>query len=266
MKFAFMNLGCPNWSLEQTAEMASLYGYDGVELRSAPDNQILFPDAPLTHRLRVKETFEKRGLKICAVAAYSRFSFSDESGFDENRKILTNDIILARDLGAPVVRSFLGENKELTHSQIIKQAAPYINYCCDFAADLGITVAFETHDMWCRSEPIREAFDAITSAGASVLWDAGNNFLAGEPFEKFFAAAGSRCSHVHIKDMILLPDGGHKYTLPGEGSVPFGECFDLLRKNGYAGYVTFEWEKRWHPELEEPEAAFPAFIQYVKGL
>ncbi|RYG31354.1 MAG: sugar phosphate isomerase/epimerase, partial [Chitinophagaceae bacterium] len=32
---------------------------------------------------------------------------------------------------------------------------------------------------------------------------------------------------------------------------------------GYQGYYSFEWEKLWHPEIEEPEAAlaqYPAEI------
>jgi hypothetical protein len=28
-----------------------------------------------------------------------------------------------------------------------------------------------------------------------------------------------------------------------------------LVKTGYRGYFNFEWEKRWHPEIEEPEVA-----------
>jgi hypothetical protein len=29
---------------------------------------------------------------------------------------------------------------------------------------------------------------------------------------------------------------------------------DVLVKLRYRGYNNFEWEKHWHPEIEEPEA------------
>ena len=41
------------------------------------------------------------------------------------------------------------------------------------------------------------------------------------------------------------------------------ESIQLLQKGGYQGYYSFEWEKLWHPEIEEPEIAlaeYPAEI------
>jgi len=32
---------------------------------------------------------------------------------------------------------------------------------------------------------------------------------------------------------------------------------DVLRRGGYDGWLVAEWEKRWHPEIEEPEVALP---------
>jgi hypothetical protein len=33
------------------------------------------------------------------------------------------------------------------------------------------------------------------------------------------------------------------------------------RRNGYTGYYCFEWEKKWHPEIEDPEVAFPHYAK-----
>jgi hypothetical protein len=35
----------------------------------------------------------------------------------------------------------------------------------------------------------------------------------------------------------------------------------VLAKAGYKGYYCFEWEKKWHPEIEEPEVAFPHYAK-----
>jgi len=266
MKLSFTNLACPNWNLEEIAAKAKEYGYDGVELRSHSDNPYLFPNPPLSHRKYVKDLFDGYKLNICCVSAYSQFATSDDKTLEQNKQILIDDIILARDLNAPMVRSFLGENKNLTNEQVIEFAAPYLNYCADFADSFGIKVVFETHDVWCGGELMQVAFDQITSKGAAVLWDVANNHERGETVKGFFDAIGSKCAHVHMKDLYKDENGKTKLCLMGEGEVDIKECIGLLKNAGYGGYITFEWEKRWHPDIEEPEIALPQFVRYMKGL
>jgi hypothetical protein len=33
----------------------------------------------------------------------------------------------------------------------------------------------------------------------------------------------------------------------------------LLAAGGYRNWVSVEWEKRWHPEIEAPEVALPQY-------
>jgi hypothetical protein len=41
----------------------------------------------------------------------------------------------------------------------------------------------------------------------------------------------------------------------GKGEAPIFEGIDALAGGGYPGYYSFEWEKLWHPEIEEPAIA-----------
>jgi len=266
MKFSFTNLGCPNWGIEEIAAKAAEYGYDGVELRSHSDNPYLYPNPPLSHRKYIRDIFDRQKINICCISAYSQFADSNETILDKNRQILIDDIILARDLNVPFVRSFLGQNPALTNEQIIEYAAPYLNYCADFADSLGIKVVFETHDVWCGSDLMKLAFSKITSKGAAILWDVANNHDAGESLNGFFDAVGSKCVHVHMKDLYRDKNGNLKLCLTGDGEVPVKECIELLNSTGYQGYITYEWEKKWHPDIEEPEIALPHFIKYMKDL
>jgi len=34
----------------------------------------------------------------------------------------------------------------------------------------------------------------------------------------------------------------------------------------YDGFVSFEWEKYWHPEIEAPGVALPDFIDAIRKL
>jgi sugar phosphate isomerase/epimerase len=59
-----------------------------------------------------------------------------------------------------------------------------------------------------------------------------------------------------------MEDGWH-YVLPGAGQLPLAESITLLKQSGYNGWLQCEHEKRWHPELLEPEVVFPAFSQWI---
>ena len=52
--------------------------------------------------------------------------------------------------------------------------------------------------------------------------------------------------------------------LAGRGAVSFAEAIDTLHGLSYEGYISFEWEKYWHPEIEEPEVAFEDFATAMK--
>jgi hypothetical protein len=41
---------------------------------------------------------------------------------------------------------------------------------------------------------------------------------------------------------------------------------NALKTSGYDGYLTFEWEKRWHSEIPGPEVAIPHFARFIRAL
>ncbi|MEI9909046.1 MAG: hypothetical protein WDO71_04880 [Bacteroidota bacterium] len=59
-------------------------------------------------------------------------------------------------------------------------------------------------------------------------------------------------------------DDKPQYKFLGQGEVPIFEAVDLLIKGGYKGYYSFEWEKLWHPELEEPAIALADYPKAMK--
>ena len=59
---------------------------------------------------------------------------------------------------------------------------------------------------------------------------------------------------------------GHKaadYVLFGTGEFPAAECLQLLKMAGYGGWFSLEWEKAWHPDIEDPEIAFPEYADVM---
>jgi sugar phosphate isomerase/epimerase len=54
-------------------------------------------------------------------------------------------------------------------------------------------------------------------------------------------------------------------VLTGRGEVPVKGQIEALARIGYTGFYSFEWEKRWHPEIAEPEVAFADFATVASG-
>lgn len=61
------------------------------------------------------------------------------------------------------------------------------------------------------------------------------------------------------------PDGTFPWppALVGRGSFPAARVLLALQAAGGDHWVSFEWEKRWHPEIEEPEIALPHFLWWA---
>jgi sugar phosphate isomerase/epimerase len=78
---------------------------------------------------------------------------------------------------------------------------------------------------------------------------------------------GQRVLLAQVKDARRAPEraDGWQLTLLGQGEVPVREMLDLLDRGGYQGWISVEWEKRWHPEIEDPELALPQHIELLRA-
>jgi len=93
-------------SLEEIINRAVEYGFDGIEIDGKRPHG--FPlDLDGEYRKKIRKMAETKGLEICAVAGNNNFV----SPFQEQREnellMLSEQLKLARDLGAPFVRIFL---------------------------------------------------------------------------------------------------------------------------------------------------------------
>jgi len=63
-----------------------------------------------------------------------------------------------------------------------------------------------------------------------------------------------------------MVQGKVEYRMMGFGDVPVFDAVKILHQNGYSGYITLEWVKRWHPTLREPDVVFYHFQSYMETL
>ena len=55
-------------------------------------------------------------------------------------------------------------------------------------------------------------------------------------------------------------------TVAMHGEVPVRRQVEVLAASGYKGCYSFEWEKVWHPDLEEPEIAFEDYAEFMRKI
>jgi fatty-acyl-CoA synthase len=87
----------------------------------------------------------------------------------------------------------------------------------------------------------------------------------GETPAEVYANLGPRVLLAQVKDALRTPDGDWRLVLLGAGEVPVRDMLGLLAAGGYPYWISVEWEKRWHPEIEEPEVALPQHLDLLRA-
>jgi sugar phosphate isomerase/epimerase len=86
---------------------------------------------------------------------------------------------------------------------------------------------------------------------------------------EFYTAMKNYITHTHFKDHVRGTPGDertYKLVRIGEGQIPIKAIVKQLLADGYKGYFSLEWEKKWHPELPGAEIAYPDFIRVMTGI
>jgi sugar phosphate isomerase/epimerase len=256
-RLAFSTLGCPGWTLEQVVDGARRYGYDGVELRLL-DGEPIGPELPAGERARVRRAFAGAGLPVCCLDTSVRVATGEDP--DRVAAELRALLALASEWEAPLLRVFPGPWPEGRPAEAVYDGvAALLNGVTPEAERRGVAIVIETHDSMSSARAVAEALRRVPSPACGALWDTHHPFRVGERPEEVLDLLGDRILHCHVKDARRDDTArtGWDLVLLGEGEVPVRASLDALLARGYAGWVSVEWEKKWHPHIPEPEVALP---------
>lgn len=265
MKLTYSSLACPEWTVEEAVAAATHYGYQAIEWRLA-DGETIEPDASAQVRRRLREVPRAQGIEIACLDTSCRVT----QGSLEARMAVVEAgermIDIAAELGAPYIRVFGGPLPAgATCTAMLGPTAEVLYMLGIYSSARNVTVMLETHDSWTRSEDVRELIQAVNLPMVKVLWDTHHTYRSGEPPAQTLALLGDAIAYVHLKDSYLTngKPGAWTYSLLGEGDVPLYEICSTLKSAGYDGYISLEWEKKWHPEIAGPEVALPQAVPYI---
>lgn len=259
---SFSTLGCPAWNFSQVIKHATENQYSGIEIRGIkgdldlPANPLFSPSTISSTRRQVRDA----GLKIINLGSSANMHFLDpikrQINMDEAKKYIE----LASHLSCPFIRVFPNDlPKDQSEKETVNAIIQSLIDLGDFAKSSGVKVLLESHGKVIKSDMLLHIMQETNHAHVGLVWDFFNMWsITKEPPAQVYAQLKKYILHTHIKDAIVS-DRGEKYTLIGEGNAPLGEALHALKAGGYTGYYSFEWEKLWHPEIQEPEIAIPHF-------
>ncbi len=269
MKISCTTLCCPNWSLEMILERFKQYGYDAVDFRGLGDEmEVWHLPAFSTGAAETVRRISDVGLEVSAFCSSARMFHPDPSEREKDVAEVAQYAHLCREFGAPTIRIFGGALKGTPVEQALETAAATLREMAGVAGE-DVMLAVETHDDWVCSSMIADAMKKVELPNVGVLWDLHHPYrLGGESPGQTYDNIGQLTVATHVKDSRITGEGedDYEYCLGGEGDVPLEEMVALLKDGGYDGYLTLEWEKKWHPEIAEPEEALPAYAEYMKKL
>jgi sugar phosphate isomerase/epimerase len=266
---AFSTLGCPTWEWKKILEFAAQHGFAAIELRGLEKNLDL-PSHPVFAADRVEQTkreIRDSKLQIACVSSSAQMYVEDPAKRAKELSDARRFIDLAFTLGAPLVRVFGGKTEsdkspapdDATKSRVAAGLRELGNY----AGPRNVTVIIESHDHFTSSATLKDVLHQADSDHVGVLWDAHHTFATSNEDPEFTVKQlGPWIRHTHLKDSTGSGED-RKYVLTGRGNVPVARQIAALRSIGYKGFYCFEWEKLWHPDIDEPEVAIADYARVV---
>jgi sugar phosphate isomerase/epimerase len=268
MNLSFTTLACPEWNLKTILARAVEYGYDGVDFRGlGPEMELWktpeFSSGILTTAALVLDA----GLVVSGFSSSARLNTATPEETAAQLAEVEEYARICRAFGTEFIRVFVGGLKPgETREGVAPRCADHLAAMIEVAARYGTSVVVETHDDWVASPNVLKILAACPHH-AEVLWDVHHPYrLADESPAETWRLLGKRIRYTHIKDSRLVP-GDPKtwhYCLTGDGDIPVREILKLLHANGYDGWLTYEWEKRWHADIAPPEVALPHYAQVMR--
>lgn len=267
-KLSFSTLGCPKWSFKEIVDFAAKHNYQGIEIRGIQGEMDL-TKCPAFSKENIKNSIKlvkNSGLEIVGLGSSAKMHIKEEVLRKKNLDEAKQFIDLANQLGCKAVRVFPDKLPATSSRQeTMDLISAGLTELGNYAQGGKVKILLESHGDLVYADDIRSVLNHVDHKNVALIWDVFNMWVkTKESPANVYAKLKPYIQHVHLKDG-MLNNGKIKYVLFGTGEGPALEAVKLLDQSGYKGFYSFEWEKAWHPEIDEPEVAFPHFVKQMRG-
>ncbi len=218
------------------------------------------------------------GLTICAYTVPADFLLGSGGDIHKEAERLKGCVDIAALLGAKLLRHDIARQlneKCRSYRDVIRFAAPFIREVAEYAALKGIRTCTENHGYLMQDAGrVEELILAVDHKNFGWLVDMGNFACVDQDCAYAVGIAAPYAFHAHAKDFLVKPGtqldpgagwfrsrGGNylRGTIAGHGAVPVAQCVSILKKAGYNGLLSLEFEG-----MEDTLPAIEAGYAYLK--
>lgn len=272
--------------LAHVVDVMDEFGLDYAELQFVGDTEV--GDHTPTEISEIDTLLRDRGKPVSCLSrhVFAGMTSANRPGdplHTRHMDALKRVVEMAHVVGAPLVRIMTQKKEQIlwgSHGAerwnvahgAWDSMAPMIAPAVDLARAEGLTLVVETGNgtMVNSNYTARRLIDELDAKDAlKVLWDPGNNCWCHElAFPNGYdAVKDGYLGHIHIKDVqVDTPRATLEVRPLGKGQLGplFRPMADALRRDGYAGVISFE--SVYHPGNGDFEAGFRQCIGTFKAL
>lgn len=239
--------------LEQAIPVMKAHDVQGAELRGLWGINISELDTET--RNRAARLLKANGLEVCSIASpvyktdllktnnapAGAMHYAAVVPRHAQIQLLQRCLEMANFFECPLLRIFAFWRRAEWTPQVQNQIVEALEETLPYAEKAGVTIGLENEHacMVGTAVETRTILDRIPSKYLQVIYDPGNAFALGEQVQTGYPAIRERMVHLHIKDGIREGDFV-RWVVVGEGEVDYPALFDMLKHDGYQGYVSLE--------------------------
>lgn len=253
--YQYVNAG--KMSLTDCVGKAKEMGFDAIEFVDLDEDGTFEAKAELARKIRAEA--DRLGMEINAYTVGAQLCNGDEKADEEAVETLKKQLGIAQILGAKVMRHdvcyTLGNGIKRSFDRMLPCLAKNARRVTEYAETLGIRTCSENHGFIAQdSERVERLFNAVAHDNYGLLVDIGNFLCVDEDPATAVSRVAPYAFHVHVKDFGIsevptpvhtLMTRGARYLRPsviGEGDVPVKRCLAAIKRTGYDGFVSIEYE------------------------
>lgn len=293
MYIAGHTMGTPFHTPYEAIDLMAGIGLEGIELIVQNEYKCGIPeDVKKSELLSLRKKAADAGIVITGLTPYTiRYNDPDDEVRNAAISQLKRVIEYADIIGAPQVRIYGGSfgDDEIDKDNVkFNHLIASLSLLGEYAGQFGVTLVLENHPrtMCVHAAPSAKVVRAVNNQNVRILYDQANiSAFFGEDYKTAVALQKDLIAYCHVKDVtfrkkapsakksssseliISEEDRTVSPAVVGKGELPWAGILDELYKAGYDGWLSLEYETRWHPkELPPPEIGMKESADYLRGI
>lgn len=289
-KIAGHTMGTPEYDVFEAIALMEKIGADGVEIVVQDGYKSGLPCECSRELLqKVKDCCRQHHLEVSCLTPYnSHFDDLNEAVRQEEIEAIKKVVDYSAFLGAKYIRLYGGNREAGDEYRIGERRENLIRSLRemgDYAESNGVILVVENHFNTFAVSAAESAalMKDVDHPAVRILYDQANlTFTENEDYQTAIAEQQQYVAYMHVKDLEFIKgkhfvssevshpkeeDRNVKTRIVGEGVVPWPDILKLVREKGYNGWLSLEYERRWHPaDIPDASIGMKKSVAYLREI